>query len=577
MNKIICKKALPLLCSSLLLTGCIEEVEPTTYASKEQIARSTSALDALRDGLDAYMVTYDSYGSSSYEYWDWGYPCQMVIRDVMCEDFPTYVGKTTYDYFESIAENNYMTWFTVYGYAYYYKIVYNADNLIKNAGGLAASDDKKSYAGVGYAYRAMAYLDMARMYEYKQTGFASLDDVAQQRGIYGLTVPIVTEATTSAEARNNPRAPFYTMYRFILSDLNSAASLLQGYSRSGVQTPDTTVVNGLKARFWLELASRFDQKPADLAIQLQHEGDADGYAPLGITSAADCYAKAAECAQKAMEAYQPVTRSEWYNAETGFNKANASWMWAGVVSNKEQLNSWYYTWMGTLNSEASYTLANYGTYRCISDTLFRLIPDGDWRKKSWIDPEMGVEDRAATYTTILTEDALKELPSYANLKYHPGSGNTDDYQVGLLCDIPFMRMEEMEFIYLEAIAHTLGWATASAQLASWLNAYRYDEGSTYTSTATSLESFVEELMVQKRIELWGEGLVYFDYKRLGLQVKRNYATTNFQSRQRLDSKAGYVAPWLNYTISMYEDDNNAAVAGTLNPDPSGVVTAGVAE
>lgn len=571
MNNILSKTTLPLL-GALLLTGCIDEVEPTTYATEGQIERSTSALDILRNGLDAYTVAYDTYGSNSgYQSWDWGYPCQMVIRDVLCEDFPSYVGSSSYDYFESMAENSYMSWFTVLGYAYYYKIIYNADKLIKSAGGLDADNSKKEYAGIGYAYRAMCYLDMARMFEYKKTGYAELDDIAESRGIYGLTVPIVTETTTSQEARKNPRAPFYKMYKFINNDLNNAAAFLQDYKRSGKQTPDTTVVNGLKARLWLELASRLDQYPADLDSLIKHESDEDGYSPLGITSAADCYEKAADYAQRAMSSYSPVTKSEWYNVETGFNKATSAWMWAGVVSNKEQLNSWYYTWIGTLNSEASYTLGNYGTYRCISDSLFRLIPDGDWRKKSWINPEdtVGGKKREG-YTTILSDSKLQELPNYTNLKYHPGSGNDDDYQVGLLCDIPFMRMEEMEFIYLEAIAHTQGWSAANAQLTSWLNTYRYDSGSTYESKATDLESFVKELLVQKRIELWGEGLVYFDYKRLGLQVKRNYATTNFQTRQRLNSKPGFVAPWMNYTISMYEDDNNSALVGKMNPDPSGV-------
>ena len=72
----------------------------------------------------------------------------------------------------------------------------------------------------------MAYLDIARQFEFKKTGIASLDDKASKDGIWGLTVPIVTEKTTKEMQRHNPRAPFYKMYRFILTDLNHAEEYL---------------------------------------------------------------------------------------------------------------------------------------------------------------------------------------------------------------------------------------------------------------------------------------------------------------------------------------------------------------
>ena len=46
--------------------------------------------------------------------------------------------------------------------------------------------------------------------------------------------------------------------------------------------------------------------------------------------------------------------------------------------------------------------------------------------------------------------------------------------------------------------------------------YRMMNGAVYDCTAKSstLESFVNELMLQKRIEFWGEGIVMYDMKRL---------------------------------------------------------------
>ncbi len=63
-----------------------------------------------------------------------------------------------------------------------------------------------------------------------------------------------------------------------------------------------------------------------MATQLAHEEDADGYAKLGVTTADECYAKAAEYAQKAMalDGYAPLSSDEWHNEKTGFNLATGA-------------------------------------------------------------------------------------------------------------------------------------------------------------------------------------------------------------------------------------------------------------
>ena len=55
-------------------------------------------------------------------------------------------------------------------------------------------------------------------------------------------------------------------------------------------------------------------------------------------------------------------------------------------------------------------------------------------------------------------------------------------------------------------------------------------------------------MVQRRIELWGEGLVMFDYKRLNLPVQRNYVGSNYEASYRLNSYSGYVAQIIQHEI-----------------------------
>ena len=68
-----------------------------------------------------------------------------------------------------------------------------------------------------------------------------------------------------------------------------------------------------------------------------------------------------------------------------------------------------------------------------------------------------------------------------------------------------------------------------------MNTYRYTDNSYQANNVTTMEDFIKELMVQKRIEFWGEGITYFDYKRLALQIRRK-DNTNYEPSARINSK-----------------------------------------
>ena len=142
-----------------------------------------------------YINEYDSYGAD-YNY-DFGYSAFGIMRDVMCEDF--YVYSSDYDYFSSfglctsLGVNNSMG-YVLYGY--YFKLLKRANDLVGLIDANTTDPLLKQYAGVAHTYRALAYLDMARLYEYKKTGIAKLDNEAAANKIYGLTTQLVTEKTS---------------------------------------------------------------------------------------------------------------------------------------------------------------------------------------------------------------------------------------------------------------------------------------------------------------------------------------------------------------------------------------------
>ena len=149
------------------------------------------------------------------------------------------------------------------------------------------------------------------------------------------------------------------------------------------------------------------------------------------------------------------------------------------------------------------------------------------------------------------------------MKFRPGSGDTDDYSTGCSAAIPVMRVEEMYFIEAEAAAHQNA-ARGVTLLTNFMKQYR---DPSYVCTVSATDAVVEEIVFQKRVELWGEGQTFFDIKRLNMSVTRGYNGTNWQDTQSILNTNGRPA-WMNFVMVRSEQNNNEALVNHNNPDPS---------
>ena len=581
--------------ASGLLSSCMQDALPQDNgATHEQVMKADKA--GLVNGMVQYLNTpYYSSPTSYGIYTQIGYPEHMIWRDIMTSDLP--IRDDGYDYWTAYSQCLYMgNWAYQSCYFWYYnKMLYQATSVIKVC-------DKKSPTDAfalanGYAFRAFTTFEMARMYEFKATG-TSLDADYTQK-LKGLTIPIINEYSDEALAVNNPRAPYYQLYRYVLNDLNCA---LDAIERSDTKKSDKNyasigMIYGQLARFWLELGSRFERHPDDLAEQIAHDKDqwtslGEDYQNLpaiGITDAKQAFEKAATYARKAISSgYTPLTRSQWYDTATGFNtNTNDSWMWAIIMSSSDYfvVSATWMSWPSFMSPEPQYGIS--GAYQgqfMIDANLFSVIPDSDWRKRTWIDPndlpliidwqtvDPAVEEKIkeafdTKYKTLtnLPYDTWKHCRPYVGFKYHPGSGNITTATTANKVDIPLMRVEEMYFIEAEALAHSQGIGAGIDALNSFMNTYRYTDGS-YKCTSSSRRAFEVELVRQKRIEFWGEGVTLFDIKRLEMAVIRGYSGSNHPAGAQFNSKDGFVAPWSILYIPVSEGNQNKALV--LNPDPS---------
>lgn len=563
------KQALLLLLGAPMLTSCLQEFMPTDNAIQEQVNKADKT--SLAKAIPAYLNQY-----SSDEYYDIGFAGFFIWRDASTADLP--IADPAYDYFTYVETctwlgSNWQLQYTIW--RRYYALIQKT-NLVLEAVNPEEYPDDTDPAIQAYAYRANAYMELAQWYEYKHTGYAAFDDKAQADGIMGLTVPIVTENTSEMDSRNNPRVPFYTLYRFVQDDLTKAMNLLYGTPEPVSKTSaGRGVVNGLLARFWLTVGTRFELHPEDLTEQLKHEDDSDiPYAKLGVSSAKECFEKAATYARAAINCgYTPLSEGQWFDPITGFNSVNGAWLWANIITSDNGLASsmTWQSWVSFMSPEAEYGVAHpdYGATRMINSSLFEGIPNSDWRKATWVAPEDVASQSAynSKYArgTNMDFTTWKRLKAYCGIKFHPANGDYATSTVGNAVSIPLMRVEEMYLIEAEAVGRAQGDGAGRQLLEAFVNGYRYTDGS-YKSTGAGMEGFIDDVFTQKRIEFWGEGLILWDYRRLEKAVTRGYPGTNFTSSHRYNSLPNAVAPWTTLCIPTTEKNYNPAVI--LNPDPS---------
>lgn len=572
MNKTI-KTILATLALAPFMTGCLQTYYPTSNAIDEEIKNAPKA--GLSNAIPAYLLTW----SSDYPD-DIGWPGFMIWRESMTADFP--IVDSSWDYYNWYAAQMWLGDYQVQSVFWqrYYSLVYKCNLLIKNTDTDNPGPDA-AYLGNALCYRAMAYFDMARLYEYRPTGVASLDATAESRGIVGMTVPIVTPEMTEAESRHNPRVPYWHIYRYILTDLNKAVEVLRDTRAVASKTNASLgVAYGMQARFWLEVATRYQLHADELATALSHEDD-PALLPLermDVADAKDCYRRAAEYARKAIdEGYSPVTRSQWFDKNTGFNTPNNSWMWCITLgpNNTGVTDAVWQSWVSYTSPEATYGLMvpEYAQGRMIDAALFGTIEKGDWRRPTWIDPAEAGSAKAygSKYSevTSLPFSTWKTYRGYVGFKFHPGNGDGVTYTTGNAVSIPLMRVEEMYLIEAEAAAYASGAGTGRQKLEQFVNSWRWSGTTPYTCPATDAEGLSDEIFRQKRIEFWGEGLTLWEYLRLEKPVIKGYEGTNHPEEYRFNSYDHKRIPWAILYIPNTERSRNPSVV--LNPDMSNAI------
>jgi hypothetical protein len=332
---------------------------------------------------------------------------------------------------------------------------------------------------------------------------------------------------------NNPRAPLSAVYDLLLVTWMLQLQLLPVITRTSKAEIDQKVAYGLRARANLYMEN---------------------------------WAAAASDANNAMAGYSPYTRAQ-VSKPTFIDANDQNWMWA-IILTPTNIPDPYPSWPAVLGSFSgdSYSAA-VGCYKSVNRLLFDKIPSTDVRKGWWVNENLESPNLATVTWGGVTGNAVAKLAitdvklpfvPYTNVKFGQYGFIGNNINAGDWC---IMRVEEMILIKAEATAMAGNLSAGKQILEDFVKTYR---DPSFVSTATSAEDFQNEVWLQRRIELWGEGFSMSDIMRLGKNVVRftPSITSNFPDafKFNLASNDG----WLLLRIPQRETNNNRGIPLSAN-------------
>lgn len=505
--------------------------------SQKQIARTVEAvpvrINSSVSGMYAKLSEpYGYFGSSQGRADDGGYPAICLSLDLNSGDMTNPV--SGYDWFSVASEYSDRT----PNYAnprlrsgLLYNIILATQEVIASVPEDTDNPELKAKRGQAKAIRAFAYLNMVPYFQFKYVGNEDKP-----------TVPLMADEKTELDPLNNPRAPMNKMYDYILTDLTDAIADLDGFTRENKGIIDRQVAFGLRAR-------------ANLYMEKWAEAAADADSALNLQGGT---------------AYQPYAMTEL--TQPGFyNASDHNWMWALLIP-QSLVGDALCAWPSQIGSFSGNSYTAYaGIYRAINNLLYNKIPASDVRKAWWLNEKMespylegltwsdeNAEGGPKVYTgqeiaAAEIADVKVTMYPYANVKFGQRSGVGSNYNDGDWC---LMRAEEMLLIQAEAYAKAGNLAKGKSILENFVKTYRDPN---FVSVAGDADSFSDEVWLQRRIELWGEGFAMADKMRLGKNIVRFHPgqPTNFSEDYQFNIAAN--DPWLLMRFTQTELNGNAGV------------------
>ncbi|HOZ16145.1 MAG TPA: RagB/SusD family nutrient uptake outer membrane protein [Tenuifilaceae bacterium] len=305
-------------------------------------------------------------------------------------------------------------------------------------------------------------------------------------------LPIYTEPINAGK----PRATVQEVYDLIVADLDEAIDLFEtaNLPRRDISEVNLSVANGVRAQVALVMND---------------------------------WASAAAHANAARQGYSLNSIAQY---ESGFdNYSQMVWMW-GLPLNEEQS-----TIYASFFSHLDMTIGGYAglgySPKYLCSTLYAQMQAGDIRRDD-----------------LLSATTTGGVPVYTNYKF-ASSGDKE-----FSADYVMMRPEEMLLIEAEArIRMAIAGAAAEEAVAQGLLQDLWDvRFATPPTVSETGAALLDRILLERRIELWGEGFAFYDLMRL----KKGLNRTNHRFAAVPGNTIAAEDPVFIYEIPQAELDNN---------------------
>lgn len=393
----------------------------------------------------------------------------------------------------------------------YYTWISNANYILASEETMAGDKADVNYViGQSYAIRAYSYFMLAQSFARTYKGHESEP-----------CCPIYTEPTV-AGTEGQPRSTVQAVYDQITLDINKATELLKGIKQKHISHISYAVAQGLKARVALVMEDWTTAKTA------AHEAIDNAY---NAKAGSNCDVL-------------PVASFK------GVNDASArNVMWgAEIIADQSGMYAGFFTHMDADAGKYGQT-----ALKQINKELYAKMNETDERT-AWWDP---------TYKDNKKGGYQQEKFKFKDIQTWMG-------------DYIWMRIEEMYLTAAEAECRLGNTEDAIKDLMAVMS--KRDAAYTCTKTGTELGrltsdetgSLLEEIITQRRIELWGEFGRVYDIRRLKQGFRRTTAMGWIEDallgNRPTDDPDNYM--WV-LTIPQSEFDGNVNMDPATDQNPTG--------
>ena len=514
------------------MVSCLKDAENTGVLGEERRQELiednpdqilSSALAGMSANIQSACysnLSHNYFGQKSFDYLTSLMGNDMVMTGAFAMSYYHYL----LDYWQQEYTCTYNRWDE------YYTHIADANNILRAIDPDTDDPAVLYYRATALAFRGYAYFQLTSLYQHAY--YTGADGTVWGKGAHydwseALCVPIVTEDTDG----DQPRSTVKEVYAQMIGDLEEAYEIFSEIGR--IHTADPTDFDGTVVAMYLARAN-----------MVRHN-----------------WADALKYAQVVIDNYPILTSRD--DILYGFSSLSLPDVVFGCDVTNDNTTV-YMSWFSQMDMFGD-GYAAIGVWRAGNKDLVDQIKDDDVRL-DWFWTSRNLSKLASEF------GMMGAYVYYQSCKFIGGGRpNTivDTDNDCLYCpnwelgDYIYLRSEEAYLMKAEILAHQNNLAGAADALEQFMKT----RCPSYSCDAVkgNKAKLIEEIILQKRIEFWGEGLEWLDNRRLNIPVDRTSATNNHlaAAKDYWDQEE----PPFAYQIPLREIENNKMISPEdQNPD-----------